>query len=118
MPKKTKINKCLFLSEYCCSMSAYEDPSNNSWKFSLELLDSEKNIVEILSYRTYKTYKDAFLDCYGILEYLGFGIVDKNNRAKLCINFWDKKKNTYRSEHIFFDGFDFFKENAEKIERF
>ena len=114
-----------------CSLCAYENKNNNGWVYALQVLPkraSGKNIskneclnsadetissvhnclFEIYSQKSYTSYKDALQDGYGILEYLGFVIQDKNIRVQFNISSWNNELQQFVEGSIYFDGFDFF----------
>jgi hypothetical protein len=99
----------ILVNEYNCSMSAYQDPEEGNWKYALELFTENGKLIDIHSQQTYKTFQDSIFDCYGIIEYLGFGVVDPNNCAHVVVNYWDETKKEFREEIVYFDGLDFFK---------
>jgi hypothetical protein len=99
--------------EYNCAMSAHDDPEDGSWYFALELFTEDNRLIDIHSQHTFQTYQDALLDCYGIIEYLGFSITDKNELARVSVNHWNDAEDKYDEEIIFFDGYDFFKNKVE-----
>lgn len=98
----------ILAANYQCSMSAHQDPISNDWRFALEIFTDSNKLIDIHSQQTYHTYQDSLLDCYGIVEYLGYEITDKNKCANITINFWDANKKAYNEKIIYFDGYDFF----------
>lgn len=100
-------------TEYECSMSSYQDPENSDWRFALELHTDNGKLIDIHSQQTYKTFQDSIFDCYGIIEYLGFGVINPDNRAHIVVNHWDDNKKEFREEVIYFDGCDFYRNQKE-----
>jgi hypothetical protein len=97
------------VNDYQCSMSSYQDPEEGNWRFALEILTDNGKLIDIHSQQTYETFQDSIFDCYGIIEYLGFGILDPKNCAHIVVNYWDEEKKEFREELVYFDGCDFFK---------
>lgn len=125
-----RFDRVFKIMTYECSMSAYENPTGG-WIYSLQYLTKNpkskkvqfnfmqevdkdiknpipNSVFEIYGQKIYKTYKDALQDGYGVLEYLGFVIPDRTKRAVFCIHKWDKEKETFKEESVYFDGYDFF----------
>ena len=100
--------------DYNCAMSAHEDPEDKSWHFAVELFTDDNKLIDIHSQHTFQTYQDALLDCYGIIEYLGFSITEKDELARISINHWNENEEKYEEETIFFDGCDFYKNKVKK----
>ena len=99
----------ILVTDYNCSMSAYQDPEEDKWYYALEVFTDSGKLIDIHSQQTYKTYQDALFDCYGIIEYLGFGITDPENCATISVNHWNDAEEKYDEEIILFNGSDFFK---------
>ena len=104
----TEIKDMVNLTNYKCSISAYELPSKEGWFFTLELLSEENSLYEIAGQRIYKSFQDAILDGFGAIEYLGFSLSTKS-RAELSINAWDAENEEYTESFTYFDGLDFYK---------
>jgi hypothetical protein len=109
--KKVVINESNYIcvTDYNCSMSAYQDPDDMVWRFALEIFTEDEKLIDIHSQQTYQTYQDALLDCYGIIEYLGFGVIDRKKCAQIVVNFWDETNEQFDEQLVYFDGLDFFK---------
>jgi hypothetical protein len=103
----------ILVSEYQCSMSSYQDSEQGNWRYALELFTEDGKLIDIHSQQTYETYQDSIFDCYGIIEYLGFGVIDPNNRAHVVIHYWDDSKKEFREETVYFDGCDFYQSTKE-----
>jgi len=99
----------VLVTDYSCSMSAYQDPDDSDWRFALEIFTDSGKLIDIHSQKAYETYQDALFDCYGIIEYLGFGVIDPSNSANITVNHWNSSEEKYDEETVLFDGSDFFK---------
>lgn len=99
----------ILVTDYQCSMSSYQDPDEGNWRYALELFTESGKLIDIHSQQTYQSFQDSIFDCYGIVEYLGFGVIDPNNCAHVVINHWDEDKKAFREETVYFDGCDFYK---------
>ena len=99
----------ILVVDYNCSMSAHQDPDEGNWRFALEIFTDSGKLIDVHSQQSYQTYQDALFDCYGIIEYLGFGITDPNNCANVSVNHWNEEEERYDEDIILFDGSDFFK---------
>lgn len=99
----------ILVVDYNCSMSAHQDPDEGNWRFALEIFTDSGKLIDVHSQQSYQTYQDALFDCYGIIEYLGFGITDPNNCANVTVNHWNEEEEKYDEDIILFDGSDFFK---------
>jgi hypothetical protein len=99
----------ILVSEYTCSLSAHQDPEMRDWRFALEIFTNSGQLIDIHSQQSYETFQDALLDCYGIIEYLGFGITDRDNSANISVNHWNENEERYDEEIVQFDGRDFYK---------
>lgn len=103
----------VLVKNYKCAMAAYEDPVGEGWIFSLELLTDTRKLIDIHGSRKYASFQDALLDCYGIVEYLGFSIESKM-KAEIAVHHWDREKEIYNESKIYFDGLDFFKNEKKE----
>lgn len=114
----------MVFEKYTCQIKAVEvKPTQpdipQQWVFVTQYIDlsdeetKDPFIIEIPSIQTYDTFEDAIQDAYGIIEYYGWRFSPEHPVGKIPVIRWNVEKDSYVTDFVYYDGFDFYPYDEE-----